>query len=189
MVTPAEEADAHVGWRRVRAKLSAGRDLEEANKDDGVARRSRSGAQDVFIGARTGVISTRRESDNTVYLAVPIRNVGPGTAILATPNPSVLPRGDNQAAYAAKVNALAVPPAAAAYVLLSSNTAGAGGGFDPTGGNFRVEVAYRDAAGGQHTRAQLYVDPHLRVVGIAVFHGHEPTPFLSYGETQEDWPA
>jgi hypothetical protein len=141
------------------------------------------GEQDVFIGARTGMISEKREGANTAYVAVPIRNVGPGTAVLATPHPSVLPRGEGEAAYPAKVNALAIPPGDTAHVLFQSNTVGAGGGFDPTRGQYRVEVAYQDAAGGQFTRTHLFVDPHKRIVGVAIFHGHEPEPFLKFGDT------
>jgi len=144
-------------------------------------------AQDLYERAKSGAIVERREDQNTVYVGIPLRNVGPGTAVLTIPHPSIQPRGGS--AHLGKVNALAIPPGGTAYALFVSGSAGAHDGFDPARGNYRVQVAYRDAAGGQPTRTELYVDPLRRVGGIALFRGGDPTPFLHYGETWEDWPA
>jgi hypothetical protein len=121
---------------------------------------------DMYASARRGVIATRAEEGFTL-IGFPIRNVGPGAAVLTTPHPSCKV-GPKEAATQGAVDRLAIPPGSNAYAV-----------FRLTGGppgQLYIEVAYTDVGGGQFTRTQLYAAERppegMRVRGAALFRGH-----------------
>jgi hypothetical protein len=112
-------------------------------------------------------------------ISVPIRNVGPGLAVLATPHPTIFEREGVH--YQGKASRTVIPPAETAHLSFE---------LDGKRGAFYVQVAYTDVAGEQMTRTQLFIRTHTqdeptRVVGLALFVGPDSPgekPLVFYGE-------
>ncbi|MEX2646087.1 MAG: hypothetical protein WD249_07495 [Gaiellaceae bacterium] len=112
-------------------------------------------------------------------LSVPVRNLGPGIAVLTTPHPSYFQeRGGVHRQ--GKASRTVIPPGEFARLQFRVShtdrlTA------------FYVEVAYTDVGGEQMHRTQLFIrrradtEPRLPV-GLAIFAGHAEEPTVAYGE-------
>lgn len=141
------------------------------------------GLDAVSVGGRVAY----REDQNRTLVAVPIRNVGPGAAIVAAPAP-VIWKPDTGARSSGRVNVLAIASQETAYALF---VVGWGDpivdpGWNPRDGDFYVEFAYTDVTGRQPTRTRFFVggfNSHVR--GIALFRDDQPTPYLTDGDG--DW--
>jgi hypothetical protein len=128
-----------------------------------------------------GTIFVSRAMGSHDYLvSVPVRNVGPGVAVVSAPHPTCFQERDG-AHTQGRISRKVIPTGEEARLTFRLTT-------DRRTDAFYAQIAYTDIAGEQMTRTQFYVrrpetpDAQHEVRGLALFLGHSDQPSVAYGE-------